>query len=705
VLQSRVVPADGSVRWLEVRIFVQPRAGTQPLAHIVLLDLTERRLLASLADELADRREAQAEARGEERLLEARLVERARLAAVTENRRRLQAIIDGAPAAIFGRDRDGKFLFANQTCQRILGWPPADGADPLSERERRVMDSGETISEELSLRPAGAAADATFLVQRFPLRDATGTIYCVCAIATDITASRAMEAERRTRVGQQHLISALATQLAEGLAEPALVAAATRSACVGLEAKGAAVYRAGPGADVELVGQHALTADARTAAAEIAAAAIRTAGAPTTRHAVALMVPGIIEPATVLVVLVEAGQRLDESDRFFLEEVVRLLAIARARRHAAELEQQLIRAQRMESVGKLAGGVAHDFNNLLAVIMNYGAFVSEALEERDADVRADVAEILRAAERAAELTRSLLLFGGAGAVSDERCDPNQVVQALVETFRRTLGADVKTVVSLQPGVDHVALAAADLKELVVALATNACEAMPAGGTLSIQTGATPDGTRLVVGDDGEGMSADVLDRALEPFFTTRPPGKGKGLGLATVHGLAGRAGGKVQLSSTVGTGTTVTLDLPGIGRVAGAAAARAALPLGAATVLLVEDEPGVRDVVRRILESGGYRVLAAAGPAEARSIAATEEFDLLLTDVVMPGESGPDLAATLPGGPGSSALLFMSGYAEEVFDRRGGLPTGLRLVEKPFTRQVLLDAVAAAIADHRRAVT
>jgi PAS domain S-box-containing protein len=397
----------------------------------------------------------------------------------------------------------------------------------------------------------------------------------------------------------------------------------------------------------------------------------------------------------------------------------------RSEQHHAEAEQarlrqeaQAHRSHRLESLGQLAGGIAHDFNNMLGVIVNYANFVIEEASSADPDLAAIVADarqVVRAGERGTDLTHQLLAFARREVVRPRELDLNEVIAAAEETLHGALGEQVKLV--LRPGADlpSVTCDPGQIEQLLVNLAVNARDAMPHGGSLVIDTSGhraaraeqdLPAGeyVRLRVTDSGRGMAAHVAERAFEPFFTTKASGEGSGLGLATVYGIVTQAGGAVGISSEPGLGTTVTVLLPA-GRTLPAEPAAPAAPASTSghgeTLLVVEDEAALRDVAGRILSGAGYHVLAADGGREALELAARHEgrIDLLLSDVVMPGMLGKELAERLVDARPGTRVLYMSGYARPVLASQGTLDPGVALLEKPFTAEDLLTAVRRRLDD------
>ncbi|MEV6843897.1 ATP-binding protein [Actinoplanes sp. NPDC051411] len=364
-------------------------------------------------------------------------------------------------------------------------------------------------------------------------------------------------------------------------------------------------------------------------------------------------------------------------------------------------ETQVHRNQRLESLGQLAGGIAHDFNNMLGVIVNYASFVIEEAESESPDVKmiaADARQVIRAGERGTDLTHQLLAFARREVVRPQVLDLNAVIGEVEEMLRRSIGEHITLIV--RPGITlpPVRCDPGQIEQLLVNLALNARDAMPSGGNLVIDTEAHDDQVRMRVSDSGRGMAPDVVEHAFEPFFTTKANGEGTGLGLATVYGIVTQAGGEVSIASSPGLGTTVTVLLPAAAASPDAPAVPLeSVPVGGSgeTLLVVEDEAALRDVAGRILSGAGYRVLAAECGPEALELAAAHEgaIDLLVSDVVMPGMLGKDLAERLCIARPETRVLYMSGYAQPVLHTHGTLDPGVALLEKPFTANDLLTAV------------
>ncbi|HET7538361.1 MAG TPA: PAS domain S-box protein [Polyangiaceae bacterium] len=369
-----------------------------------------------------------------------------------------------------------------------------------------------------------------------------------------------------------------------------------------------------------------------------------------------------------------------------------------------ELQQQLYQSQKLEAIGALAGGVAHDFNTLLSVIMSYTDFVVDKLADDDPR-RSDLQEVQKASTRAVELVRQLLAFSRKQILEPRVIDLNRVVSGIVNMLRRLLGEDIQLTIALAQNLGMVLADAGQIEQVLMNLVVNARDAMPQGGSLLIETsnveipasrgslapGRVKPGSYVAftVADSGAGMDEASLARAFEPFFTTKGLGKGTGLGLSTVYGIVKQSEGDVQVRSKPGAGSAFTVYLPRRDARLSIAPARRAtgVETGRETVLVVEDEDGLRALVERILLDAGYTVLAAENGAAALSLFEQRQgmVDLLLTDIVMPQMSGCQLAERMAQTRPSLKVLYMSGYTDQIIDRYGPLQSGLELLSKPFT--------------------
>ena len=377
----------------------------------------------------------------------------------------------------------------------------------------------------------------------------------------------------------------------------------------------------------------------------------------------------------------------------------------------ASLEEQLRQAQKMEAVGRLAGGIAHDFNNVLSVVLSYAELIISDLKPGD-PLRADIVEIHRAGERAAALTRQLLTFSRQQVIAPKVLDINELLAGMDTMLRRLVGEDVVLTCVAGPELGHVRIDPGSIEQVVMNLAVNARDAMPTGGQLTVETanvvldesyssvhvGAKPGSyVMLSVTDAGTGMDKATLARIFEPFFTTKELGKGTGLGLSTVFGIVQQSGGSIWVSSEPSLGTTFKVYLPRVEALTEARPAKHefAISRGSETVLLVEDEQQVREVARGILRRHGYTVIEAANGGEALLLCEAHEgpIHLLLSDVVMPGMSGPVVAKKLAGIRPAMKVLCMSGYTDDAAVRHGVIAAAFAYLQKPFTVETLTKKV------------
>jgi two-component system, cell cycle sensor histidine kinase and response regulator CckA len=403
----------------------------------------------------------------------------------------------------------------------------------------------------------------------------------------------------------------------------------------------------------------------------------------------------------VLAVVHSGAQEFGNDDVSFVQAVANVLGAVVARAREEQLEAQLQQARRLESVGKLAGGIAHDFNNLLAIIQGYADFAREAATD-DAQ-RQDLEELSKAAGRGADLVRQLLLFSRRKAVDAVPVDLAEVVRDTEPMLRRTIGEHIELRCKLRSELPPTMIDPGQLTQVLVNLAVNARDAMPDGGTLTIEGTSAGRRVRLVVEDTGIGMSEDTRAKAFDPFFTTKPTGSGTGLGLATVYGIVTQAGGTISVDSTPGAGTRVAIELPCCEPSAPTRPAEEAPtpdPSLGETVLVVEDDDQVRGIASRILQAHGYRVLEAPGGHAALELAEREprDIDLLLSDIVMPGMSGTELADQLRLARPGVRVLHMSGYTSGM-EGPGGRAKLPDLLEKPFTASELVTRVRALLGE------
>jgi signal transduction histidine kinase/ActR/RegA family two-component response regulator len=407
------------------------------------------------------------------------------------------------------------------------------------------------------------------------------------------------------------------------------------------------------------------------------------------------------------------AQEIQEANhqlRKFQEELesrveARTAELQRANEALRRSEEQLRQAQKLEAVGRLAGGIAHDFNNLLSVVLSYSDML---LNEVDASspLYADLQEILRAGQRAADLTRQMLAFSRQQVLDPKILDLSDLVANLSKMLMRVLGEDIELKTVLAPGLGMVKADRGQMEQVLMNLIVNARDAMPNGGRLTIETanvdldeayarehaGVAPGPhVMIAVSDTGIGMDKATQERIFEPFFTTKEKGKGTGLGLSTVFGIVKQSGGSVWLYSEPGGGATFKIYLPrreeGKADQTRSAPPPSAQARGAETILLVEDEDQVRAVAKGILSRAGYRVLEASNPGEAIALCEQHpaEIHLLLTDVVMPRMNGRQLAARVALLRPAAKVVFMSGYTDDAILHNGVLDAGVSFIQKPFT--------------------
>ncbi|GIW50766.1 MAG: hypothetical protein KatS3mg081_0121 [Gemmatimonadales bacterium] len=396
----------------------------------------------------------------------------------------------------------------------------------------------------------------------------------------------------------------------------------------------------------------------------------------------------------------------------------RIAGIFRDLTQRAALEAQMREAQKLEAIGRLAGGIAHDFNNLLTVIISSTQLLMDSLEE--GPQKQDAREILNAANRAATLTRQLLAFSRRQAVHPETLDPNEVLRNTEKLLRRVIGEEIELSLELKSSW-LIYIDPGQLDQVIMNLVVNARDAMPRGGRLTLSTSdvsvsavhlahgsGIPEGDYVLIAlkDTGVGMSPDILEHIFEPFFTTKPVGQGTGLGLATVYGIVAQNGGHIRVESQPGKGSTFYLYLPRTQPQAEQPETapqekgeREQLAARGATILVVEDDPGVRGIVKTVLQRGGYRILAFGSPREALETLKREhpEVDLLVSDVVMPGIRGPELHREIARLYPDLPVLYLSGYPGDPTSGEALLPPDAPFIGKPFHPDALAKTVRSIL--------
>jgi PAS domain S-box-containing protein len=392
--------------------------------------------------------------------------------------------------------------------------------------------------------------------------------------------------------------------------------------------------------------------------------------------------------------------------------IVGVIGVVRDVTEYRHMEERLRQSQKMEAIGTLAGGVAHDFNNLLMVISGYSSVLADALAG-DQKLSGHVDQILKAGERAASLTRQLLAFSRKQTIQPAPLHLNQIITGIEKLLHRLIGEDIRVVTNLAADLGMVLADAGQMEQVILNLAVNSRDAMPKGGELIFETrnlelrDSVARANNLMPGryieflvkDTGTGMDLSVQTRLFEPFFTTKPTGKGTGLGLSTVYGILRQANGHISFTSQPGHGTTFRIFLPRIDSalpVASRALSNDAALCGSETVLIVEDDASVCELVRSVLDAHGYTVITAAQPQEAEKLFALpgcQTVDLMVSDVVMPGLSGTELAARLTAKTSRMKVLFMSGYIDDAMVRAGIEEKDVSFLQKPFAPMTLVRKV------------
>jgi two-component system cell cycle sensor histidine kinase/response regulator CckA len=624
---------------------------------------------------------------------------------------RLQTeLLDRLDVGVIATEPDGRITHWNRQATRYFGVGRDEALGRRVEEvysERGIADpgpviarllAGETVQREYTVGHADGTSVAV-LVNSGPVHDDGGNLVGLASIAVDVTATR-RAAEELHRAHE--LFESAFDSAPIGMA---LVEAGAESGGSLIRVNEAICRMLGRQPD-ELLGRACVDVVHPDDAEQIHNAARRVLGDDSRLSAETRLLDAT--GGTVWIRL--SASLVRDANGAPLHAIVLVEDLRAAREAHAEkaaLEARLLKAQKLDSIGRLAGGIAHDFNNLLAVISNYASLVAEELPP-GGPLHADLAEISEAAQRAEALTRQLLTFARREVVQTRSVDLNAIVSDTEKLLRRTIGEHVKVRTLLAPDLWPARGDQSQIEQVLLNLSINGRDAMPDGGMLTIATRnveldeqcrAQPPGlqpgryVRLLVSDTGTGMAADVIEHAFEPFFTTKPAGEGTGLGLATVYGIVTSAGGQVELKSRPGHGTGVAVWLPVSADPADAAPASPPAtppPGGGETVLVVEDEAPVRTLAARLLGEAGYRVLEAGSAVEALLLADVSAPDLILSDVVMPGMSGAELARQLGYVP---PMLFMSGYTDDVVMRHGLRERRLAFVPKPFTRATLLQAV------------
>ncbi|MBI2829304.1 MAG: PAS domain S-box protein [Acidobacteria bacterium] len=623
----------------------------------------------------------------------------------------LRAIVEGTDDLVFVKDLQGRYLMINAAGARLLGRSVEEivgkGASDLfspgrareiMERERSMIATGGTVTYEETVEIAGAVR--TCLSTTGVYRDHHGGIVGLIGISRDITERKHVEKALRDSEARFRSLAETASDA---------IISADRSGTI-VFWNGAAESMFGYG-EQEAVGErlHFLMREQYRAMCQAELEHVRPA-AQSHLAGRTVELHGLRKDGTEFPIEISLAAWKKSDETFYT-------AIIRDTTARKGFEEQLRQSQKMEAVGQLAGGIAHDFNNLLTAILGYSELLLEKLGETH-PLFEDVAEIRKAGERGAALTQQILAFGRKQTVLPRVLDLNTVVTRGEKLLRRVIGEDIAIRMRLGHGLGRVKADPVQIEEIVLNLAVNARDAMPQGGTLTIATasvvldsefvrrhfGSEPGRhVSITVQDTGCGMTPNVLTHIFEPFFTTKGPDKGTGLGLSTVYGIVKQSDGYITVESTPGIGTTVTTYWPAVDdpiESAGAVPRSVNGLKGTETILLVEDETGVRDLIQRVLEGCGYTVLQARDAGDAIAIEETHRgpIHLLLSDIIMPGLNGPDLAQRIVRRRPAIKVLYASGFANRI--DLGSLSRSASFIQKPFTPEILATNVRECLDRH-----
>jgi two-component system cell cycle sensor histidine kinase/response regulator CckA len=673
-MEKRYLHKAGWHEWVNLTVSLVRRPGGEPNYFIAVVeDITDRK-------------------RAEE--------------ALRASEQQLQAVLDGTTALVYVKDTEGRYLLVNRRFEERFGvsrdrmggttdddWFPKELADSYRANDRLVLETRVPLQiEEDTLEDDGPH---TYLSVKVPLLDARGMPEAVCGISTDITERKRGE-EERARLG--------------------LAVEQSPSSILMTDPQGI-VFFVNPAFETlsgyprhEILGQNPriLKSGKHSALFYRELWATLTRGETWRGRMVNRRKDGSLFEAESTVSPVLNGDGM----------VIAYVAAMRDVTSERQMEEQLLQLQKMEMVGRLAGGVAHDFNNLLLVIDGHSELLLRELGPDHAAQRR-VRLIKDAGERGASLTRQLLAFSRKQVLELRVLDLNDVVIELEEMLRRLIGEDVELVTKLTTDPVRVRADRGQLEQVIVNLAVNARDAMPGGGRLILETalvdlaevpgrphpGAPPEThAALKVCDTGHGMDAGTLSHIFEPFFTTKEPGKGTGLGLSTVYGIVDQSGGRVDVESEPGRGSTFRILLPNVEEPVDSPPAVSPPQVPAVdegTILLVEDETALRSLLREVLEDHGFRVLEASDPEEALAAAASAPgpIHLVLTDVVMPrmcGRAGVERVLTLQP---QAKVLFMSGYTADVVGPQLNRESRVHFIQKPFTPGALLQKLQEVLGE------
>jgi PAS domain S-box-containing protein len=614
--------------------------------------------------------------------------------ALAEERRLLRTLIDNMPDRIYVKDAKSRWVVANRALAELVGaktpeellgktdfdFFPKDLAAAFFSDEQAVIQSGQALVNHEERAVAATGNTRWTSTSKVPWRDKLGQVIGIMGIGHDIT-------QRKSAEEKFH-------QAFNASPEPITISTLSEGRYVDVNES---FLRASGYRREEVIGQTSLD--------------LKIWGKPEDR---ARLLDKLLEQGSVrdmeTAFRTKSGEQrvwLHSINRIDLDGQECVISSQKDVTEQKTLEKQLRQAQKMEAVGQLSGGIAHDFNNLLGVIIGYSELLEEQLGENHKQHK-NVGEIKKAGQRAASLTRQLLAFSRQQVLEPRVLNLNVVVAETEKMLQRLIGEHIELATCLAADLGQVKADPGQIEQVMMNLVVNARDAMPEGGRLTVETcnaeldeayafqnAPTIPGryVALLVTDTGVGMDVATQAHIFEPFFTTKEVGKGTGLGLATVYGVVKQSGGYIWVYSEPGIGSTFKVYLPRVDapvEKSGVSSGESTPEGGTETILLVEDEDSLRTLTRTLLEQGGYTVLEANGGNEAMEIARQhrEPIDLLLTDMVMPGMGGPEVARNLVLIHPESKVMFMSGYTS--FTRRGMLDPNAILLQKPFTRDALL---------------